>query len=244
MKLKNKLSKREWIFVGIIALLVIALAVGTLLMPKQKAETETKEKSYYDIKCESYAVQNTNLAKEQIVFIGDSITDFYVLDDYYADLPLAVYNRGISGDTTEGVLKRLDVSVIDLKPSKVVLMIGTNDVNLKRENEDILYTYRQIVNKIRIELPDTELYCMSIIPQGKGLEDYSTVDVDLSTEKILYLNAEIEKITEEKGAVYIDLFSHIADENNYLIGEYSDDALHLNAAGFEVWTALLKPYLQ
>ena len=141
------------------------------------------------------------------------------------------------------MLKRLDASVIDLKPSKVVLMIGTNDVNAKRDNDDILDTYRQIVNKIKIELPDTELYCMSIIPQGKGLEDYTAVDVDLSTEKILALNVEIEAIAEEKGATYVDLFSYLADGDNYLIGEYTNDWLHLNDAGFEVWTSLVKPYL-
>lgn len=241
MKLKNKMSRREWIFIGIIAVLVVALTVGALLSFRKIKSKEGK--NYYDMKCESYAVQNTNLAKGQVVFIGDSITDLYVLDDYYADLPLAVYNRGIGGDTTEGVLKRLDVSVIDLKPSKVVLMIGTNDVNAKRENEDILYTYRQIVNKLRIELPDTEIYCMSIIPQGKALEDYTSVDVDLSTEKILYLNGKIAQIADEKDATYIDLFYYLVDANNYLKEEYSDDALHLNAAGFELWTAIMEQYL-
>ena len=241
MKLKNNMSKREWVFVVIIAVLTIALAVGGFLAFRRVKAKE--DKSYYDKKCEAYFLENQNYAKGQIVFIGDSITDLYVLDDYYLDYPLATYNRGIGGDTTEGVLKRLDVSVIDLKPSKVVLMIGTNDVNAKRDNEDILYTYRQIVNKLRIELPDTELYCMSIIPQGKGLEDYTTVDVDLSTEKILYLNSEIAQIADEKGATYIDLFSCLVDENNYLREEYSDDALHLNAAGFEIWTGLMEQYL-
>ncbi len=240
--MKIKLSKREWIFVGIIAVLVITLTVGALLAFK-KAKSE-EDKSYYDKKCEAYFLENANSAKGQIVFIGDSITDLYVLDDYYADLPLAVYNRGIGGDTTEGVLKRIDVSVIDLNPSKVVLMIGTNDVNAKRENEEIIDTYEQIVDKIRTELPGADLYCMSIIPQGKALEDYTSVDVDLSTRKILAINTEIEKIAEEKGAYYIDLFAYLSDGDNYLLGEYSDDALHLNAAGFEVWTDLLKPYLE
>ena len=62
------------------------------------------------------------------MFVGDSITDLYVLDDHYADLPQAVYNRGIGGDTTAGVLARLQVSVLDLQPDVVVLMIGTNDL--------------------------------------------------------------------------------------------------------------------
>lgn len=238
-----KLSKKDIIYISIILLLAIALTVVSVLAFNAKKNGE-EEKSYYDLKCASYAVQNANLAEGQIVFIGDSITDLYALDKYYADLPRAVYNRGIGGDTTEGVLKRLDVSLFDIKPSAVVLMIGTNDVNAKRENEDILYTYRQIVNRIRIELPDAELYCMSIIPQGKGLEVHGAVDVDLSTEKILALNPEIQSIAEEKGGVYVDLFPLIADENNHLIENYSDDALHLNDAGFEIWTEILKPKLR
>ena len=66
--------------------------------------------AYYNRKCLAYSVENANYSKEQIVFIGDSITDLYTLDSYYS-LTLATYNRGIGGDTTEGVLKRLDVSL-------------------------------------------------------------------------------------------------------------------------------------
>ena len=57
------------------------------------------------------------------------------------------------------------------------------------------------------------------------------------------VNAGICRLAEEKGAVYLDLFSLIADEDNHLIREYSDDGLHLNPAGLSVWTKLIKPYL-
>ena len=83
MKLKKNMSKREWVFVGIIAVLTIALAVGGFFaFRKIKAK---EDKSYYDKKCEAYFLENQNYAKGQIVFIGDSITDLYVLDDYYLD---------------------------------------------------------------------------------------------------------------------------------------------------------------
>ena len=231
-----------WVLAVVAVVLLAAVIVLTCLLVQKKSQKEAN--LYYDSKCQSYAVQNQNLAKGQIVFIGDSITDLYVLDDHYADLPLAVYNRGIGGDTTDGVLGRLQVSVFDLAPSKVVLMIGTNDVNGGVDNDVILQRYERIIDSIFAALPEVELYCMSIIPQNKQLETYSSVRVEKTTQVIRQLNLQIQALAEEKGATYLDLFSLLADENHHLIEAYSDDGLHLNVAGLEVWTGLLKPYLQ
>lgn len=198
---------------------------------------------YYENKCQSFATQNVNSAKGQIVFIGDSITDLYILDDHYADLPLAVYNRGIGGDTTEGLLARLDVSVLDIAPAYVVMMIGTNDVNGNVSNDKFLSNYEKILDTIYSALPEVQIYCMSIIPQNEQLSDASSIDVTSTTKRILQLNPRIQQLAEKKGAAYLDLFSLLADENQYLIDAYSDDGLHLNNAGLQVWTDLLKPML-
>jgi lysophospholipase L1-like esterase len=61
-----------------------------------------------------------------IVFLGDSITDFFRVNEFFPGV--YVINRGISGDTTDGVLNRLAESVYELSPSKIFLMIGTNDL--------------------------------------------------------------------------------------------------------------------
>ena len=236
-----KRNKKDVIYISVIAVLVIALTVVGVLWIADKGKKSNL--SYYDMKCEAFRVQNTNLEEGQVVFIGDSITDLCVLDRFYADIPFAVYNRGIGGDTTGGVLKRLQVSLYDIKPSRVVLMIGTNDVNGKIENGEILDTYRRIVEEIRKNLPDTKLYCMSIIPQNLQLEEYTEINVAESLEKIIALNPEIKKIAEENGAKYLDLFPLLADNNNRLIEKYSDDGIHLNDAGFAVWTSLIKPEL-
>ena len=244
-RFKISFSKRDIVYLCIILLLAIALSLTLVLLMTDKNDgSGGAEKSYYDLKCESFSVQNANLAKGQIAFIGDSITDLYALDGYYSDLPLATYNRGISGDTTEGVLKRLEVSLFDIKPSAVVLMIGTNDVGWGREKGEIINTYRDIVDEIYKKLPDVKLYCMSIIPMGKDLFGYGGIDVNLATEKIIEINSEIEKIALAKGATYVDLFSLLADENNYLIKKYTDDNLHLNDEGYKIWTAALKEKLQ
>lgn len=221
-------------------LAVIIVLVCFLVINRPKNEMML----YYDNKCQSFATQNANSAKGQIVFIGDSITDLYILDEHYADLPLAVYNRGIGGDTTSGLLARLNVSVLDIAPAYVVMMIGTNDVNGNVSNAQILSNYEVILDTIQYALPDTQIYCMSVIPQNTQFSDASDIDVASTTQRILQLNPQIRQLAEAKGAVYLDLFSRLADENNYLIPDYSDDGLHLNKAGLQVWTDLLKPQLQ
>ena len=229
---------------------ILALAVTVTLLAVALARADddsglSDHIKYYNAKCESYVAQNFNLSRGQIVFIGDSITDLCPLDDYYADLDLACYNRGIGGDTTSGVLARLEVSVFDLAPSKVVLLIGTNDINGNVENEKILENYGRILSEIRTKLPDTEIYMMSVIPQNEDLETYSEIKVAETTERILSLNVELRKLAVNDEKIhYFDLFSLLADENNRLKKQYSDDGIHLNAGGFEVWSGLIKPHLK
>ena len=226
------------------ALLAVAVAVMSIvLVLNNKAEVTDPVKEYYNSHCASFAIQNLNAAKGQIVFIGDSITDLYVLDDHYGDIPLATYNRGIGGDTTSGVLGRLKVSAYDILPSKVVLMIGTNDVNMGAEEADILDRYEKIVDGIMKNITDVELYCMSIIPMNTKIEEYSSLSAARSNATIMRLNPELKKIAESHGAVYLDLFSHLTAEDGTLDRRYSDDGLHLNVDGLTVWTNLIKPYL-
>ena len=238
---KRTLSLREWIFIAAILLLTVAVSVLAILLAVSCEEQD--ERSYYEIKCEAFGVQNANLAKGQIVFIGDSITDLYTLDTYYSDLPLAVYNRGIGGDTTQGVLNRLQGSLFDIAPSKIVLMIGTNDINGGSSDTEILDNYEAILLSVKEKLPSTEIYCMSVIPQNEKLEEYTTLDISETTEKIKRINPLIESLATEYGATYVNLFPYLSDTNDRLIAEYSDDGLHLNAEGYEIWTSILKPYL-
>ena len=128
LKFKNKLSI---IFLAIIAILSIVIVFLGIYTYNFSNPNESDFEKYYKMKTEAFAVNNTNASKGQIVFIGDSITDLCPLDDYYSDLQLATYNRGIGGDTTAGVLKRLDVSALQINPSKVVLLIGANDEERK-----------------------------------------------------------------------------------------------------------------
>lgn len=229
-----------WI-VGGAALIVLLVVAAIFSVPRFRAWRQHRS---YEKKCAAFAAQNEKASKGQIVFIGDSITASCALDDYYNDLPLAVYNRGISGDTTAGLRKRLDVSLLEIQPAQVVIMIGTNDINRGVDLKTILKHYEEILDSIISSLPDTDVYVMSVIPQNSDVEKKLAVDVEVTTPKIISLNVALERLTHNYDrVVYVDLFSALEDENHWLRREYSDDGLHLNENGFAVWADVLKPYL-
>ena len=85
---------------------------------------------------------------------------------------------------------------------------------------------------------------MSVIPQNKDLEAVSGLDVTKNNQAIRYINEEIKKLCAEFGHTYIDLYPALLDDEGYLRKDLSDDGLHLNANGYEIWTSMLKPYLE
>lgn len=222
---------------AIIALCTILYAV--ILTPKQNNKSIFDE--YYNQKCETYRMENAYLSKGQIVFVGDSNTDLYKLDDYYSDLDKAVYNRGIGGDTTSGVLDRLQVSLFDIAPSKIVLLIGNNDINGNRDFDTIVKNYKSILAQIHQNLPTAEVFCISVIPLHEKLNNIVVVDDKNHTASLL--NVEIKNLADEFSYTYLDLFHLICDENQRTKDEYTIDGLHLSAKGYEAWASLVKPYL-
>lgn len=237
----KKINKREIVFIISTILLAISTVVLSVLLCVKKDKPENLQ--YYDEKCEMFKLENANFAHGQIIFIGDSITDGCALDVFYNDLPLAKYNRGIGGDSTSGVLNRLKISLFDIKPSKIVLMIGVNDINSNVSKNKILENYQNILSEISANLPTTQVYCVSILPINKMLEDYTPINVESSTELILEINPEIQNLAGQFGYEFVNMYPHFADSNNFLIESLTPDGIHLNSNGYTVYSNLLKPYL-
>ncbi|MCR5553245.1 MAG: G-D-S-L family lipolytic protein [bacterium] len=228
------------IFISIISIIgasviALSLAMGIYFM--------TKQPSYWQTKYNEFIVENRSAQMGQIVFLGDSITDLCPLENYYSDLSLKTYNRGIGGDTTLGVLGRLDVSVFDIAPSKIVLMIGINDINSGRTVAEIAESYSDILNQFKTRLPETEVYCMSVLPMSDKLLQVVSIDLTERNNLVISLNEEIKGLAEGLGYCYLDLFSLVATGENLLKNELTDDGIHLNGNGFTIWANLVKPYL-
>ncbi len=200
-------------------------------------------KLYKKVVDNSFFELNKSARPGGIVFLGDSITDFYRINEFFHDS--YIINRGIGGDTTDGILNRMPESVYALSPSKVFILIGTNDIGEKKSQEYIVCNIGKIIQKIQENCPDARIYLQSIYPISKAKDKrIKRVIVKKRTNnKILSINAELEKRAKEKGIVYIDVYSHLIDEVGNLKLEYTVEGLHLNAKGYKVVSDVLRPFV-
>ena len=178
-----------------------------------------------------------------IVFLGDSITDFFRLNEFFHGA--YVINRGIGGDTTDGVLKRLPESVYDLSPSKVFLMIGTNDLADRKSEQEIVNNIDRIVTAILENCPETKLYLESVYPvsaaRHKKIKRFLVGK--RSNKKICRINEGLEILAANKNIPYIDVYSHLVDESGNIRLECTIEGLHLTVSGYRAVADVLKPYV-
>lgn len=164
--------------------------------------------------------------------LGDSITQKF---EWQGALPgLLVANRGIGSDTTEGMLARLD-SVAALEPKIVSVMAGINDFSYGRRPEEILETYRALLEELRLRCPGARLIVNSVLPVDAGRP--------ATPEGIRAVNQGLEALCAELDATYLDMFQAFADENGYSRKEYTIDGVHLSPDGFSLWLSYLAPAL-
>ena len=177
--------------------------------------------------------------RNEIVFLGNSITDGA---EWYELLGnRRIRNRGISADVTEGILLRLD-AITKLKPAKIFIMIGVNDIARNMTTVEITANYRTILERIRTESPKTKVYIESVLPVNPATG--MALNHTNKTGQIIELNGKLKELATEFGGTYIDLFSVMADPDNHLPRKYSIDGLHLSYEGYRVWTEAIRPYVR
>lgn len=191
--------------------------------------------------------KNKPLEFSEIVFIGNSITEGG--QDWSAKFGLNhIRNRGIAGDVTDGVLKRLD-EIVYFKPKAVFILIGVNDLFSLHHNEDnsalkyekvvpsVEYIGKNILKIAKIihrKSPATKIYVRTLLPSRR----------EYLKEDIFLLNKIIKK-NEAKGFYeVIDLYSQFVDSHGELSKELTKDGVHLNDKGYEKWVSFEKPIIE
>lgn len=229
------MNKKRVIIIALCILALLAIVGGLLYLfldylPEQKREREIREafEEYYNAKIEQYERENPEKYGADVAFIGDSLTDGYDVEAYYPELTVA--NRGIGGDTTWGVEKRLQVSLFDLKPKVVVMLIGGNNWR------DMFDNYEQILIKLKENLPDSKIILLSLTPTAGDFAD--------KCSPFAFNSFKIKKLAEKYGYTFVDVYSPLLDvDNSCLKAEYTSDGVHFTAAGYEVITKTLKPVI-
>lgn len=223
----------------ILLLLALALIVSGVYFFKyylpekeKKEEHERLVKEYREAKLEKYREENEKYEDYEVdvAFIGDSLTDGYDLEKYYPEY--LVSNRGIGGDTTFDVEGRIETSVYDLKPKVVVMLIGGNNLKTMFDNyENILKGYVE-------NLPNTKIILVSLTAMGQkwGAEKNEIATLN---------NVKIKILAAKYGFDYVDLFTPLYDITiGEIYAEYTNDGAHQTAAGYEVFTATIKPAIE
>ena len=173
------------------------------------------------------------------LFLGDSITDFYDLDKYYNELP--VVNSGISGNTTDDILNDMKKRAYQYNPSKVFLLIGTNDLIHNKSNEEIVEKVEKIIEEIKENRSKAEIYLQSIYPVNYKLSPYMVKN--RKNDDIKEINEKLEDYCEDNDITYIDMYDLLKDKDDNFNSKYTKDGLHPNDDGYEVITKELKKYL-
>lgn len=176
--------------------------------------------------------------ENEVVFLGDSLTDGCNWNEMFPDK--RVINRGISGDTTYGVLSRLD-EVIQSKPIKIFLLIGMNDLANGIIEQEVVYNIKQIIKVTHKKSPETEIFMQSLLPVNKDFEFFE--NHTNKTEHILRINRALYHFSKANEITYIDLYSLFVTKDQKLNPEYTNDGLHLNGNGYLKWKSALEKYI-
>lgn len=186
----------------------------------------------YDVikrtKKDNYTLLNRNALKNQTVLIGDSIIELFPVELFDCSKG-RVYNRGISGDTSDRLSERMEVNALNIEPSKIFILIGTNDLSHRVAKVTTLRNVAAIIDKC-LAANVAEIYMSSILPVNKDV-NRNAVNIR-SNSDIAEQNVKIRALCEEKGVFYVDVHSAVSDGCGKLKEDLTFDGLHPNAKGF------------
>ncbi len=174
-----------------------------------------------------------------VLFMGDSITDMWssagkpVLDKYFGEWKLA--NFGIGGDTTQGVLYRLQNGEGQgFSPKAAMLMIGTNNTG-RNTAAEIAEGVGAIVLEMQKNFPEVKILLLGIFPRSNPKDPVRAT--------IAEINSIISKLHDGKSVYYLDIGAKFLDADGNIPSDIMKDGLHPTPKGYEIWAEAVKPPL-
>lgn len=177
-----------------------------------------------------------------LLFVGDSITDFWCRRGEWSWLKFAPYrpaNFGISGDRTEHVLWRMLNGELDgISPRLIVLMIGTNNIGQcpDEQSEWAANGVKKIVEVMREKLPSTKILLLAVFPRATKDSIYR--------HKVNEINKSISSLADGSKVVYLDIGDKFLDENGEIPSDIMPDKLHPSPKGYDIWYEAVAPTIE
>lgn len=199
---------------------------------KEQAKIQTKYRELNQI----------SLLEPDMIFIGDSIVEYYPLQELLGTAKTIV-NRGIRGYQTGLLLDNLDAHLYGDAVDQIVLLIGTNDIGKDIPMNEALDNLEGVIQSLNRDYPLSQIKLVSILPVNEGEEYKQTVYIR-TNEKIREWNQAYEALASTYIQVdFLPIYDSLTDSEGQLQSAYTTDGLHLSVAGYQALSDILKTYL-
>ena len=210
--------------------MAVQLLENWLLKEQEKIQTKYRE------------LNQVSVLEPDIIFIGDSIVEYYPLQELFGDA-MTIVNRGIRGYQTRLLLENLDAHLYGDAVDQIVLLIGTNDIGKDVSMNETLDNLERVIQSIAREYPLSQIKLLSILPVNEG-EKYKQTVYIRTNEKIREWNQAYEALASAYVQVdFVSIYDSLTDTEGQLQSAYTTDGLHLSVAGYQALSNTLKTYL-
>ncbi len=192
-----------------------------------------------------YQKQNQEVLSQNIapnsVLMGDSITEGWFATDPGFFTKNNFVGRGISGQVTSQMLLRFREDVIKLKPKRVIILAGTNDIAENQGPISLDKVFGNIVSMAELaKANNIKVILCSVLPAY----DFPWRKDMQPADKVIALNKMIKDYAQKNHITYVDYHSVLKDEKNGLPKEIAEDGIHPNKLGYEKMEAILMKNLK
>lgn len=210
--------------------MAVQLLENWLLKEQEKIQTKYRE------------LNQVSVIEPDIIFIGDSIVEYYPLQELFGTAKTIV-NRGIRGYQTGLLLDNLDAHLYGDAVDQIVLLIGTNDIGKDIPMNEALDNLERVIQSLNRDYPLSQIKLVSILPVNEGEEYKQTVYIR-TNEKIREWNQAYEALVSAYMQVdFVPIYDSLTDSEGQLKKDYTTDGLHLSVAGYQALSETLKEYL-
>ena len=210
--------------------MAVQLLENWLLKEQEKIQTKYRE------------LNQVSVLEPDIIFIGDSIVEYYPLQELFGT-EKTIVNRGIRGYQTRLLLENLDAHLYGDAVDQIVLLIGTNDIGKDVPMNDALDNLERVIQSIVRDYPLSQIKLLSILPVNEG-EKYKQTVYIRTNEKIREWNQAYEALASAYMQVdFVPIYDSLTDSEGQLQSVYTTDGLHLSVAGYQDLSEALKGVL-
>ena len=210
--------------------MAVQLLENWLLKEQEKIQTKYRE------------LNQISVIEPDIIFIGDSIIEYYPLQELLGTSKTIV-NRGIRGYQTGLLQENLDAHLYGDAVDQIVLLIGTNDIGKDIPMSQALTNLESVIQSISRDYPLSQIKLVSILPVNESTDFKQTVYIR-TNEKIKAWNQAYQDLASAYMQVeFVPVFENLLDHEGQLKSDFTTDGLHLSVSGYQALSSTLKKYI-